>query len=460
MAIKLEIVILAAGLGKRMQSSKPKVLHCLGGKPLIEHVISTSLILSPKTIHVVHGHGGDQVKACMAKYTNLNWIYQQEQLGTGHAVKSALQYVSNDSQVLVLYGDVPLIQADTLNKLLNKADSTSLSLLVRTMRDPAGLGRIVRDNQRNIIAIVEEKDASKEQKKIQEIFTGILSAPADLLQAWLNQVTNDNAQREFYLPDVTRLAIAEGKTVNCVEAMTEEQIAGVNDKQQLALLERYYQYQRAQQLMQQGVTLSDPNRIDIRGDVTLGQDVSMDINVILEGTVNIGSDVTIGANTVIRNSTIHMGCIIKENCVIEDSIIAEECIIGPFARIRPGTKLAENVRVGNFVEIKKTKIGTSSKVNHLTYLGDADIGANVNIGAGTISCNYDGVNKHQTIIGDDAFVGSGTQLIAPVKVGAGATIGAGSTISSLAPKDKLTLSRAPQKTIDNWKRPQKIKEGE
>ena len=458
MAMSLEVIILAAGLGKRMCSSKPKVLHMLGGKPLIEHVINTASELSPQKIHVVYGHGGDLVKTHLVKYTNLNWVFQQEQLGTGHAVKSALHHVEKNSQVLVLYGDVPLIHAETLSKLLSKTSAACLSLLTKNMVEPLGLGRIIRNSNHEVIAIVEEKDASEEQKNVKEIFTGILSASASLLQSWLAQVTNDNVQGEYYLTDIVHLAIAQGKSVNSVEAVVEEEVQGVNDKQQLAVLERYYQYQQAQQLMQQGVTLSDPHRIDIRGHVTVSHDVFIDVNVILEGTINIGANVSIGANNVIRNSTVQAGTVIKENCVIEGAVIGEECVIGPFARIRPGTELAKDVRLGNFVETKKAKIGESSKASHLSYLGDADIGTNVNIGAGTISCNYDGVNKHKTTIGDNAFVGSGTQLIAPVKIESGATIGAGSTVSNLAPKNKLTLSRARQVTIDGWQRPKKIKE--
>ncbi len=455
--MKLGVVILAAGQGTRMRSNLPKVLHHLAGRPLLQHVISTARQLSPERIVVVYGHGGEQVREAHPE-PELIWVEQAEQLGTGHAVEQALPELQSLDRVLVLYGDVPLITAATLTELLQAASGTDLALLTAELDDPNGYGRIVRNDKGAVLRIVEQKDASAGEQAIREINTGFLVADCTKLATWIERLENSNAQGEFYLTDIVELAVAGGVEVHTSSAHDEAEVTGVNDRQQLACLEREFQRQQAQRLMVQGVTLRDPARFDLRGELTVGRDVEIDVNVILEGEVTLGDGVRIGANNVIRNCRVGAGTYIRENCVLDDGVIGENCIVGPFARIRPQTVLKNDARVGNFVEIKKSEIGEGSKVNHLSYVGDTLMGAAVNVGAGTITCNYDGVNKHRTIIGDNVFIGSDTQLVAPVEVKAGATIGAGSTITKEVSGDTLTLSRSKQVTLKNWSRPEKKKD--
>ncbi len=452
----LEVIILAAGQGTRMKSALPKVLHPIGGAPMLSHVISTSKCLSPQHIHVVYGHSGDSVRS-QVDNDGLNWCHQAEQLGTGHAVLQALKHVSPAANVLVLYGDVPLIREQTLRRVLQSLPGHALSLLAVTLDNPKGYGRILRDDQGAVHRIVEEKDASEAEKSISQVNTGFLTARANDLQRWLRKTNQNNAQGEYYLTDCTAIAVQEGGSVTVVDCPDAEEVMGINDKRQLAVCERAYQRRRANELMDRGVTLRDPARFDVRGTVEVGRDVSIDVNVVLEGIIEIGDRVTIGANCIVKNSLIGAQTEIKPNSVIEDAIIGDRCQIGPFTRIRPQTRLADEVHLGNFVEVKKSFINSKSKVNHLTYIGDSEIGKRVNVGAGTITCNYDGANKHRTRIGDDVFIGSDTQLIAPIVLGDGATIGAGSTITKDAPEDKLTLSRAPQVTIKGWQRASKGK---
>lgn len=450
--MSLSIIILAAGQGKRMKTSLPKVLHPLAGIPLLQHVINTAQQLGTKNITVVYGNGGNAVREKM-QHLPVQWAYQEQQQGTGHAVTQALPNIPADDQVLVLYGDVPLISQETLTHLLTATKNNALGILVAERENPTGYGRIIRDRAGKITAIIEQKDATPEQQQIKEINTGILTTTAKNLKTWLPQVSNKNSQDEYYLTDVVALAVKEGCEVIGVKADCAEETQGVNDRIELAHLERYYQQQYAKQLMLQGVTLLDPKRFDIRGELVAAKDVTIDINVIIEGKVTIGSNTKIGPNVILRNVQIGENVEIKANCVLEDAIIENECAVGPFARIRPGTKLGKKVHIGNFVELKKTEISDNSKVNHLTYLGDAVIGKNVNVGCGVITCNYDGVNKFQTIIKDGAFIGSDSQLIAPVTIGENAYIGSGSTISKDAPADKLTIARAKQVTLEGWKKP-------
>ena len=451
--MKLGVVILAAGQGTRMRSSLPKVLHRLANRPLLRHVVDTSNKLNPAQTIVVFGHGGADVQQIFSSDRDLVWVEQNRQLGTGHAVDQAIPALADVDRVLVLYGDVPLIQTETLTSLIQAATQSDLVLLTVDLENPTGYGRIVRDEQGKVQRIVEQKDATAAELTITEINTGFLIADKKRLTDWLSRVGNDNAQGEYYLTDIVALAVADGVDVKVVQPSDATEVMGVNDRAQLAQLERYYQRNQARTLMQQGVALLDPSRFDLRGELTVGQDVQIDINVIIEGQVALGDGVHIGANSVVRNSTIANGVQILENCVIEDSTIGAESVIGPFARIRPGTRLAGRNKVGNFVEIKKSDIDEGSKINHLSYIGDATVGKDVNIGAGTITCNYDGANKSQTIIGDNAFIGSDSQLVAPVTIGAGATIGAGSTVTSDAPAEKLTLSRSKQFSVKSWKRP-------
>lgn len=457
--MKLSVVILAAGQGTRMRSKVPKVLHAIGGQPMLAHVIRTAQSLAPDAMHVVYGHGGEQVRAALSELP-VQWVQQKQQLGTGHAVAQALPDIAAEQTVLVLYGDVPLTRVDTLQRLLGAAEGGALGLLTAHLDDPTGYGRIIRDAQGDVIAIVEHKDASDAQRRINEINTGMLAVSAARLRQWVAGLDNKNSQGEFYLTDVIAMAVRDGVTVNTVHPAAIAEIMGINNKSQLAELERIHQLQQAEALMTQGVTLRDPARFDVRGELSVGRDVVIDVNVVCEGKVIIGDDVSIGPNCYLRDVSIADGVVVQANCVIEEAGIGAGSRIGPFARIRPGTVLADDVHVGNFVEIKKAEIGQGSKVNHLSYVGDATIGKRVNVGAGTITCNYDGANKHQTVIEDDVFVGSDTQLIAPVTVGAGATIGAGSTISKDAPPGELTLSRAPQQTRKGWKRPVKKKKAE
>ncbi|HED16538.1 MAG TPA: UDP-N-acetylglucosamine diphosphorylase/glucosamine-1-phosphate N-acetyltransferase [Gammaproteobacteria bacterium] len=447
----LSIIILAAGQGTRMCSALPKVLHEIAGKPLLEHVVETAAHLPGAQINVVYGHGGKLVPERLA-HLAVNWVEQADQLGTGHAVMQAMPAVASADKVLVLYGDVPLIRAETLDRLL-KVDG--VALLTVSLEDATGYGRIERDQQGHICRIIEHKDASEQQKQIQEINTGIMACSAQQMSMWLERLDNNNSQGEYYLTDLIEMAVADGVEVISVAAQSEAEVLGINDRVQLAALERVYQQEQAQALMRAGVTVMDPSRLDIRGVVTTGQDVVLDINVILEGKVVLGEGIQVGANTSIRNCKIGDGVIIKQHCVLEDAEIGNDATIGPFARIRPEARLSEGVHIGNFVEIKKSIVGKGSKINHLSYIGDSEIGCDVNIGAGTITCNYDGAYKHKTIIGDNAFIGSDTQLVAPVTVGKGATIGAGSTITSDTPDNELSLSRSKQISLKGWRRPVK-----
>ena len=451
----LEIIILAAGKGTRMYSELPKVLHKVAGKPMLGHVIDCAKELSPDTIHVVIGHGAELVQTTLSE-ENILWCLQKEQLGTGHAVQQALPNIDDQQNVLILYGDVPLLTTDTLKTLLADLANNQLVLLSAKLNDPTGYGRIVRENK-NVKCIVEQKDADSETLKVKEINSGILASNAGKLKHWLSKTNNNNTQKEYYLTDCIELAVNEQNSVEAIICDNEEEILGVNNKQHLAYVERVFQSQMANQLMLNGVTLIDPTRIDVRGNLLTGKDVEIDINSLFIGENVLGDGVTIGSNAVIINSQINAGTRIHANCHIENANIGEKCELGPFARIRPETVLAENVKVGNFVEIKKANVKTGSKINHLSYIGDSDLGKDVNIGAGTITCNYDGANKHRTIIGDNVFVGSDTQFIAPVTIGDGATIGAGSTITKDSPEQKLTLARSKQITIDSWQRPKKNK---
>lgn len=454
--MNLHVVVLAAGQGTRMFSSTPKVLHQLGGKPLLAHVIDRARQIDAAEIHVVHGHGGAQVCAAIDDAT-LHWVEQTRQLGTGHAVLQAIPTIQDDATVMVLYGDVPLIRAETLQMLLRVAEPNTLALLTATLDNPAGYGRILRDGAGRVLRIVEEKDATAEQRKTPEINTGILAAAARDLKNWLARLTNHNAQGEYYLTDIVGLAVSDGAAVLTAQPNSLEEILGVNNRQQLAHLERHYQRQRAHDLMLTGVTLRDPARFDVRGALRVGRDVTIDVDVVFEGDVDIADHVTIGPFSFIRNCRIGSGATILSHCVIEDAIIGAGTRVGPYARIRPGTILDEGAHVGNFVEVKNASIGRNSKVNHLSYVGDATVGKDVNIGAGTITCNYDGANKHHTHIEDNVFVGSDTQLVAPVRVRRNATIGAGTTVTKDVPEDMLVISRVPQQVKAGWKRPTKKK---
>ena len=452
--MKLGVVILAAGQGTRMRSRLPKVLHDLAGRPLLDHAIQAAKRLSPEQVVVVYGHGGEQVKGAFSDQ-DLTWVEQKQQLGTGHALAQAMPVIQDVDQIMVLYGDVPLLRDKTLSSLITASMYSDLAVLTAAFDDPTGYGRVVRDQNGKIQRIVEHKDATADELEITEINTGIMVAKRDSMENWLGQVDNKNAQGEFYLTDVIGLAVSDGVCVQTSQPKELDEVAGVNDRAQLAHLETKFQQWQSEKLMQNGLGLRDPARFDLRGTLEFGQDVNIDINVLLEGDIEFGSDVSIGANTVIRNCQIGDGVIIKENCVLEDAIVGNNCTIGPFARIRPQTELAEDAHIGNFVEIKKSHVGTGSKVNHLTYIGDCTIGQSVNVGAGTITCNYDGANKHQTEIGDRAFIGSNSALVAPVVIGPGATIGAGSTITGKAPEETLTLTRAKQLSLKSWKRPTK-----
>jgi len=451
--MSLSVIILAAGQGTRMRSKLPKVLHPLGGKPLLAHVVSTARELQADAVYGVIGHGASRVRDSLTGMP-VNWIEQKEQLGTGHAVLQALPAIPPEHLVLVLYGDVPLIAADTLQRLITVAEG-GLGLLTAHLSDPSGYGRIIRDKEGAVVAIIEHKDATPKQRQVNEVNTGMLALQAGQLRKWVMALNNSNSQGEFYLTDIIAMAAKEHLPIKTVYPTDIAEIMGVNNKAQLAELERVYQRRQAAQLMEQGVTLIDPSRLDVRGEVTAGRDVTIDINVICAGRVSIGDDVTIGANCYLRDVTLDNGVTVLPNSVIEEAEIGPGSRIGPFARIRPGTRLATDTHIGNFVEIKNAEVGEHSKINHLSYVGDATVGGKVNIGAGTITCNYDGANKHRTVIGDDVFVGSDTQFIAPVTVGEGATIGAGSTITKDVPPGELTLSRAPQQTRRGWKRPVK-----
>jgi bifunctional UDP-N-acetylglucosamine pyrophosphorylase/glucosamine-1-phosphate N-acetyltransferase len=440
-------------MGKRMNSDLPKVMHRLGGKPLLAHVLDCARSLMPNGIFIVYGHGGEQVPEAFAA-ADLKWAKQDPQLGTGHAVMQAAPMLDDSVPTLVLYGDVPLVSHETLMRLQAKAGSARLALLTVEVDDPSGYGRIVREGER-IVRIVEHKDADDATRKIREINTGILVAPTGALKRWLGALSNDNAQREYYLTDIIAAAVADGVAVVSSRPLAEWETRGVNSKVQLAELERVLQRNQARQLMEAGVTLADPARLDIRGSLVCGRDVEIDINCVFEGNVRLGDGVRIGANCVLRNAQIGAGTELLPFTHVDGASVGAQARIGPYARLRPGTELGDHTHVGNFVEMKNAKVAAQSKANHLAYIGDAVIGQRVNIGAGTITCNYDGVNKHQTVIEDDAFIGSDTQLVAPVRVGRGATLGAGTTLTRDAPADQLTVSRAKQLSITSWKRPVK-----
>lgn len=449
-----DIVILAAGKGTRMKSELPKVLHCLAGRPLLQHVVDTARTVDDANILVVTGHGAEQVQSVIST-DHLICIEQTEQLGTAHAVLQALPLLTSNATTLILYGDVPLISPETIFGMLNNVSEESIALLTVQLADPTGYGRIVRDERGEVAAIVEQKDASAEQLQISEVNTGVLALPSECLQAWLPQIGNNNAQGEYYLTDIISIARSAGYLVKTFQPAAIEEVEGVNNRLQLNNLERYYQLQQAKRLMSEGVTLADAARIDVRGNLKTGTDNFIDINCIFSGDVVLGNNISVGPNCLISNSVIGNGVEIKANSVIEQCQIGNNAVIGPFARLRPGTELAAGVKIGNFVETKKIKVGKGSKINHLSYIGDAELGEDVNVGAGTITCNYDGVNKHLTTIGNNAFIGSNTSLVAPVDVGKNATVGAGSTINKNVPEGELGLTRASQKNIAGWKRPSK-----
>ena len=464
----LSIVILAAGQGRRMNSDLPKVLQPLAGKPLLQHVVETARGLNPDGLYVVYGHGGAAVQAALGTET-LDWVLQAEQLGTGHAVMQAMPLIPDEHRLLVLYGDVPLIEAGTLRALLDAAspgvatpgvatpvNSPTLALLSVILDDPAGYGRVVRDAGGSVRAIVEDRDATDTERLIREVNTGVMALPAAAAREWLLGLRNDNSQQEFYLTDLVAAAAAAGAVVRAVRAAGATEVLGVNDKLQLAQVEGAYRIRRARELMAACATLADPARIDVRGQVSVGRDVFIDVNAVLSGVIALGDRVSIGPNCSIRDASIGADTTVHANCVIDGAEVGERCVIGPFARLRPGAALARDVHVGNFVEVKNSSIGAASKANHLSYLGDAQIGSGVNVGAGTITCNYDGANKWPTVIEDGAFIGSGSMLVAPVRIGKGATIGAGSAIAKAAPPAALTLTRAPQVCVKTWRRPKKL----
>jgi bifunctional UDP-N-acetylglucosamine pyrophosphorylase/glucosamine-1-phosphate N-acetyltransferase len=445
----LEILILAAGLGKRMRSDLPKVLHPLAGRPLLAHVLDTARELSPRRIVVVHGHGAAQVKEAFPQ-EDLEWVLQAEQLGTAHAVMQAMPRVSPDAQVLLLYGDVPLVRVATLRRLLEAAGD-GLALLTAELEDPAAYGRVVRDVAGRVKRVVELRDASPVEREIREINAGFYALSAKRLSAWLKRIDNRNAQKEYYLTDLVALAVGDGVPVAAVKVEDAWEAAGVNSKAELAALERRYQKIVSQSLLEMGVTLADPARIDVRGTLECGRDVLIDVNCVFHGRVTLGDGVRVGANSILRNVSVAAGSEILPFCHLEDSIIGERCRIGPYSRLRPGNALADEVHIGNFVEVKASRLGAGSKANHLTYLGDSEIGARVNVGAGTITCNYDGAAKHRTVIEDDCFIGSDATLVAPVRIARGSYIGAGSTINKDTPADQLTVARARQVSIPAWK---------
>ncbi len=450
--MSLAVVILAAGKGTRMKSALPKVLHSVAGKPMVQHVVDAASSLDPANIVIVYGHGGEQVKATVTG--ELAWAEQAEQLGTGHAVAQAMPHVKED-MVLVLYGDVPLIRPETLKDFVASVDDNTLALMTLTLNDPNGYGRIVRDGQNNVQRIVEQKDASEAELGIQEINTGILACSRRFLEESLPKLSSNNAQGEYYLTDLIAMASQSGLNVETLQPNEGWEVDGVNDRVQLARLERIYQQAQAETLMRDGVTLLDPSRLDIRGSVQIASDVIIDVNVILEGDVTIEEGVVIGPNCILRDANIGAGTVVEANTLIDGAIVGENCQLGPYARLRPGTELADNAKVGNFVETKKSYIGEGSKVNHLTYIGDSQIGKGVNVGAGTITCNYDGANKFQTVMKDGAFIGSNSSLVAPVTIGENATVGAGSTITKDVDDNGLAVARGQQRNVANWQRPKK-----
>jgi len=452
--VPLSVVILAAGQGKRMHSRLPKVLQPLAGKPMLAHVIDQARRLRADGIHVVFGYGGEAVRAAFSE-TDLVWHEQAEQLGTGHAVVQALPAIPEEHQVLVLCGDVPLISETALEALVHGGGDSGLVLLTAELDDPTGYGRILRGLDGSVVAIVEEADATDDQRRITEINTGLLTAPASMLRKWINRLDQGNVQREFYLTDIVVHAVEDGVNVTGVKINAAEEALGINDRLQLAAAERTLQWRRAESLMRAGVSIADPARIDVRGEIEVGRDVFVDIGAIFIGKVTLGDGCRIGPHVLIKDSSIGPGTLVHANSIIDNSQTGANCEIGPFARLRPETKLCESVKIGNFVETKMSSIGNGSKVNHLSYIGDSAIGSQVNVGAGTITCNYDGANKHRTTIGDDVFIGSGVNLVAPIEIGRGATIGAGSTLTKDAPSGELSLARTRQTSVPGWERPKK-----
>lgn len=453
--MNLSVVILAAGKGTRMYSDLPKVLHPIAGKPMVKHVIDTVKQLSAKQIHLIYGHGADLLKARLAEEP-VNWVFQAEQLGTGHAMQQAAPYFADDENVVMLYGDTPLISKETLETLIAAKPENGIALLTVELENPTGYGRIIR-NKGSVVAIVEQKDANPEQLAIKEVNTGVMVASGASFKKWLAQLDNKNAQGEYYITDVIEMANRDGFQVQAVQARDLMEVEGANNRLQLAALERYYQKKQAEKLLLAGVSIIDPSRFDLRGTLSHGKDVEIDVNVILEGEIKLGNQVKIGAGSVLKNCEIGDGVEIKPYSVIEDTVIGTEAKIGPFSRLRPGTKLAAQTHIGNFVEVKNAEIGVGSKVNHLSYVGDAEIGTNCNIGAGTITCNYDGANKFKTVIGDDVFVGSDSQLVAPITIANGSTIGAGTTVTKDVAEKELVITRVPQRHIQGWQRPTKKK---
>lgn len=449
----LSVIILAAGQGTRMKSSLPKVMHKLAGRPMLHRVYDRCMELGANEVHIVYGHGGEQLREASTHFKS-TWVEQAQQLGTAHAVQQVVPLLTDDSTALILYADVPLIRVDTLRELINAVNKHDIALLTVNLDDATGYGRIIRE-QGEVVAIVEHKDASTEQKRINEVNTGIMALNAGYLKQLLEKVENKNSQGEYYLTDIIALAVEQGNKIVTVHPHQSHEVEGVNDRKQLATLERIHQRELVDAIMTEGVTVADPDRVDIRGKLSIGRDCFIDINTVFEGDVVIGNNVSIGAGCIVTNCSIESGVTIKPYSVLENASIGENAVVGPFARLRPGSDLKENSHVGNFVEVKNTTLGKNSKANHLTYLGDTEVGDNVNIGAGTITCNYDGANKHKTIIKDGAFIGSDTQLVAPVTMGENATIGAGSTITRDTEDNALVLSRAPQKTIRGWQRPRK-----
>ena len=452
--MSFSVVVLAAGKGTRMKSALPKVLHKVGGVPMVQRIINTVEQMQASAVHLVYGHGGELLQQQVEGH-NLNWCLQAEQLGTGHAVQQAADAITDDEDVLILVGDAPLIRQQTLERLVAVKQQCDLALLTVKLDDPTGMGRIVRGQDNNITAIVEHKDATEAQRKITEINTGMMMMNGADLKRWLDALSNDNAQGEYYLTDVIAMAAAEGKVIQAAHPDEVVETEGVNNRIHLAKLERALQRWNAEELMTAGATLADPARIDIRGKVTTGNDVFIDINCVLEGEVVLGDNVSIGPNCVLKNCRIGDNTVIEAHTLIEQAQVAESCSIGPFARLRPDSVMHKGSKVGNFVEMKKTTLGEGAKANHLTYLGDAEVGARANIGAGTITCNYDGVNKSKTLIGENAFIGSNSALVAPVEIGQGATVGAGSVVTNKVEDSALAIARAKQRNIGNWKRPSK-----
>ncbi len=452
--MSLDVIVLAAGMGKRMRSDLPKVLHPLAGRPLLSHVLDAARSLSPRRIFIVHGHGAEKVRAAFGEATDLEWVLQAEQLGTGHTVLQAAPKLAADANALILYGDVPLVSATTLKQLI-EACGKGVAVLTTDLEDASGYGRVVRDGSGAVTRIVEHKDASEGERAIREVNAGFYALGATRLAKWLSRLKNDNAQKEYYLTDIVKLAVAEGVPVVAVKAEDPLEVAGVNSKAELAVLERVVQEREARRLLEAGVTLADPHRIDVRGSLECGRDVSIDVNCVFEGRVRIADGVRIGPNCVLRNVSLGAATEVFPFCHLDEAEIGAKCRIGPYARVRPGTQLGEDVHIGNFVEVKASRFGTGSKANHLAYVGDSEVGARVNIGAGTITCNYDGVAKHRTVIEDECFIGSDSTLVAPVRIARGSYIGAGSTISKDTPAGQLTVARAKQVSVPGWKPPKK-----